>query len=346
MFGSDNQAPAHPKVLDAIIEANQGRCGSYGDDPWTARATEALYTVFESDDLDMYCVGTGGSANGLALSVLCPPWGAVLAHPQAHILEDEGNGPEFFTSGARMVSLGCASQLVMPADLEQTASRHAPTFVHGIQPRVLTLTNLSELGQVYRPDHLRSLQEVCARQGWSLHVDGARFANAVVAFGASAADLSWRSGVDALSFGLTKNGALAAEVLILFGAARSAAAPYLRKRAGQLFSKHRYLSAQIVAMLEDGLWLDLAIRANQTAHALAQILDGAGAKLALPVEGNEVFAHLTELQVKALCEAEIGFFPWGGLGPDTYRFVASWHNDAHCLEAVAKALQRNEVPNL
>jgi threonine aldolase len=239
MFGSDNQAPAHPKVLEAILEANQGRCGSYGDDPWTARATETLYAAFETDDLDMYCVGTGGSANGLALSVLCPPWAAVLAHPHAHILEDEGNGPEFYTSGARMVSLGCEGHLVMPADLEQAASRHKPAFVHGIQPRVLALTNLSELGQVYHPDHLKSLHEVCALQGWSLHVDGARFANAVVASGASPADLSWRSGVDALSFGLTKNGALAAETLILFGAARSAAAPYLRKRAGQLFSKHR-----------------------------------------------------------------------------------------------------------
>jgi threonine aldolase len=346
MFGSDNQAPAHPKVLEAVLEANQGHCGSYGDDPWTSRATKALYAAFETEDLDMYCVGTGGSANGLALSVLCPPWAAVLAHPHAHILEDEGNGPEFFTSGARMVSLGSDGHLVTPEDLEQAASRHDPAFVHGIQPRVLTLTNLSELGQVYRPDHLKSLHQVCARQGWRLHVDGARFANAVVASGASAAEMSWRSGVDALSFGLTKNGALAAEVLILFGAARSHAAPYLRKRAGQLFSKHRYLSAQIVAMLEDGLWLDLATSANQTAQSLAKLLEGAGAELVVPVQGNEVFARLTEGHVKALRDAGIGFFPWNGLGPDTYRFVASWHNEAHCLDAVAKALKRNEAPNL
>jgi threonine aldolase len=341
MFGSDNQAPAHPKVLEAMLEANQGRCGSYGDDPWTARATKALCAAFETDDLDMYCVGTGGSANGLALSVLCPPWASVLAHPHAHILEDEGNGPEFFTNGARMVSLGCEGHLVMPADLEQAASRHEPTFVHGIQPRVLTLTNLSELGQVYRPDHLKSLHGVCARHSWSLHVDGARFANAVVASGASAADLSWRSGVDALSFGLTKNGALAAEVLILFGAARSSAAPYLRKRAGQLFSKHRYLSAQIVAMLEGNLWLDLATSANQTAKSLGQVLKANGADLLLPVEGNEVFVRLDDAQVKALKAANIGFFPWHGLGCDAYRFVASWQSDAQDVAAVEAIFASN-----
>jgi threonine aldolase len=213
--------------------------------------------------------------------------------------------------------------------------------VHGIQPRVLTLTNLSELGQVYRPDHLKSLHAVCARQGWSLHVDGARFANAVVGSGASAAEMSWRSGVDALSFGLTKNGALAAEVLILFGAARSPAAPYLRKRAGQLFSKHRYLSAQIVAMLEGNLWLDLAIQANRAAKALAQVLKANGADLLLPVEGNEVFVRLDDAQVKALKAADIGFFPWHGLGRDAYRFVASWQSDAQDVAAVEAVITSN-----
>ncbi|OYU52891.1 MAG: threonine aldolase [Alphaproteobacteria bacterium PA1] len=338
MFGSDNQASAHPRVLEAMLAANSGRCGSYGDDPWTVRALDLLYQVFETRDLDAYFVGTGGAANGLALSALCPPWAAIMAHPHAHVLEDEGNGPEFFTSGSRLVALGSTGLLVQPEEIEAAAARHSPDFVHGLQPRAVTLTNLSESGQAYSPDHLRAISAVCAKQGWVLHVDGARFANAVVGTGASASDLSWRAGVDALSFGLTKNGAVAAEILILFGKARTEAAAYLRKRAGQLFSKHRYLAAQAVAMLEDGLWLNLAGHANQMARDLGAGFERAGASLAAPVHGNEVFVRLDASKVAELQSAGISFYPWATLGPDTYRFVASWQTSAEDVELVAKVL--------
>ncbi len=338
MFGSDNQAPAHPRVLEAMLAANEGRCGSYGDDPWTARALDLLYAVFETRDLDAYFVGTGGAANGLALSALCPPWAAILAHPHAHVLEDEGNGPEFFTSGSRLVALGSTGLLVQPEDVEAAGTRHSPDFVHGLQPRAVTLTNLSETGQTYSPDHLRAISAVCKKQGWALHVDGARFANAVVGTGASAAELSWRAGVDALSFGLTKNGAVAAEILILFGAARSPAAAYLRKRAGQLFSKHRYLTAQAVAMLEGDLWLELAGHANQMAHDLGERFERAGASLAAPVMGNEVFVRLNASKVSALQAAGVSFYPWATLGEDVYRFVASWQTTTEAVDTVASAL--------
>ena len=338
MFGSDNQAPAHPRVLEAMLAANEGRCGSYGDDPWTVRALDLLYAVFETRDLDAYFVGTGGAANGLALSALCPPWAAILAHPHAHVLEDEGNGPEFFTSGSRLVSLGSTGLLVQPEDVEAAGTRHSPDFVHGLQPRAVTLTNLSETGQTYSPDHLRAISAVCKKQGWALHVDGARFANAVVGTGASAAALSWRAGVDALSFGLTKNGAVAAEILILFGAARSPAAAYLRKRAGQLFSKHRYLTAQAVAMLEGDLWLELAGHANQMAHDLGDRFERAGASLAAPVMGNEVFVRLNTSKVSALQAAGVSFYPWATLGEDVYRFVASWQTTTESVDTVASAL--------
>lgn len=338
MFGSDNQAPAHPRVLEAMLAANQGRTGSYGDDPWTVRALDLLYEVFETRDLDAYFVGTGGAANGLALSALCPPWAAIMAHPHAHVLEDEGNGPEFFTSGSRLVALGSKGLLVQPEDIAAAAARHSPDFVHGLQPRAVTLTNLSETGQTYSPDHLRAISSVCAQQGWALHVDGARFANAVAGTGASASDLSWRAGVDALSFGLTKNGAVAAEILILFGAARTQSAAYLRKRAGQLFSKHRYLSAQAVAMLEGGLWLDLARQANGMARGLGACFEAAGASLAAAVAGNEVFVRLDSNKVAALQAAGVSFYPWASLGEDVYRFVASWQTTPACVETVKKAL--------
>ena len=338
MFGSDNQAPAHPRVLEAMLAANEGRCGSYGDDPWTQRALDLLYEIFETRDLDAYFVGTGGAANGLALSALCPPWAAIMAHPHAHVLEDEGNGPEFFTSGSRLVALSSKGLLVQPEDVEAAAARHNPDFVHGLQPRAVTLTNLSESGQVYLPDHMRAISRVCAKENWVLHVDGARFANAVVGTKASASELSWRAGVDALSFGLTKNGAVAAEILILFGQARTKATAYLRKRAGQLFSKHRYLSAQAVAMLEDSLWLSLAGHANQMAADLGTCFERAGAHLAAPVAGNEVFVHLNANQKIALQSAGIGFYPWTTFGPDTYRFVASWQTSVDDIAVVAKAL--------
>lgn len=338
MFGSDNQAPAHPRVLGAMLAANEGRCGSYGDDPWTAQALDLLYAVFETHDLDAYFVGTGGAANGLALSALCPPWAAILAHPHAHVLEDEGNGPEFFTSGSRLVALGAKGLLVQPEDIEAAAARHSPDFVHGLQPRAVTLTNLSETGQIYSPDHLLAISATCAKQGWALHVDGARFANAVAGTGASAAELSWRAGVDALSFGLTKNGAVAAEILILFGSARAQAAAYLRKRAGQLFSKHRYLSAQAVAMLEGDLWLNLARHANDMAQDLGSCFERAGASLIAPIAGNEVFVRLDSNKVAALQAAGVSFYPWATLGEDVYRFVASWQTTSTCVETVKKAL--------
>ena len=338
MFGSDNQAGAHPKVLAALAEANHGRCGSYGDDPWTQRAHDLLADTFETRDFDAYFVATGGAANGLALSALCPSWAAVLSHPHAHVLEDEGNGPEFFTGGARHIGLPTQALLVSPQDLEAAAARHSPDFVHGLQPRVVSLTNLTEAGQAYGAAHMANVGETCRRLGWRLHVDGARFANAVVATGASPAELSWRAGVDALSFGLTKTGAMALEIMLLFGPARTQAAAYLRKRAGQLFSKHRFLSAQAIAMLEKGLWLELAGHANQMAQRLAHSFAQAQCPLAAPVMGNEVFVHLRAGQAHALTEAGIGFYPWPTLGADTHRFVTCWQTSDRDIEAVAKAL--------
>jgi threonine aldolase len=339
MFGSDNQAPAHPKVLEALIEANSGRVGSYGEDPWTQRAKTQIARTFDTEDFDFYCVATGGAANGLALSALCTPWGAVLTHSQSHLLHDEGTGPEFFTSGARMVGLGADAAKLTPAALEDAAKRYSKANVHGLQPQVVSIANLSESGLTYTPAEIAALSAVCKTQGWFLHVDGARFANALVWAGASASELTWRAGVDALSFGLTKTGGLACEAVILFGPARRASMGYLRKRAGQLLSKHRLFGAQFVGMLEGDLWLELARHANAMAQSLGDALARHGASLFHPIQGNEVFVRLTDTHVSQLTKAGIGFYPWVVSGEqDVYRFVTCWQTSQEDVDAVKLAL--------
>ena len=338
MFGSDNHAPAHPAILTAITSANTGRVGAYGDDAWSLRAQHALQTIFETNDLDVLFVGTGGAANGLALSLLCPPWGAILALGDAHILADEGGGPEHFTSGARIIAVGAAASRLTGEHLQQAAARYPRANVHSPQPRVVTVTNLSENGLIYTPREILDLSAVCREHDWKLHMDGARFANAVVTSGASPADLTWRSGVDAVSFGLTKNGAVCAEALIVFGKARNDAAAYLRKRAGHLFSKQRFMAAQFVAMLENGLWLELAQHANAMAQSLAPVLEAAGCTSMYPVEGNEVFARIPKRQAEILKKADIGFYPWPPSGDGVFRFVTCWQTTTEDIAAVKSAL--------
>lgn len=343
MFGSDNQAPAHPSVLQAMVHANAGSAPSYGADPWSDRARELIAATFETDDLDIYFVATGGAANGLALSQLVRPWGAVVCAPDAHIIADEGSGPELFTGGARLLPVGGPGTMIGPQELDAVHAAHPASFVHGMQPRAVSLTNLTETGRAWDPAQLAS---TCARahdHGWSVHVDGARFGNAVVAAGASPAALSWQAGVDALSFGLTKTGAAMAEAVILFGAARTdPSLPYARKRAGQLISKHRFLAAQFVAMLQDGLWLRLAADANAIAAELAQIFTQAGIELVFETpgtaRGNEVFARLDPQAQAALTSAGVSFYPWLPGGPGCCRFVAGWTSTDEHVRTLARAL--------
>jgi threonine aldolase len=342
MFGSDNQAPAHPAVLAAMAAANTGRMGSYGADDWTRRARALVADAFATDDFDLYLVATGGAANGLALSALCPPWGAVVCAPDAHIVVDEGTGPALFTGGAHLLTTGQAGAILTPELIAAVAGSHDPAFVHGHQPRALSLTNLAENGRAIGPARLAALAAAAKAQGWGVHVDGARFGNAVAATGASAAALSWQAGVDVLSLGLTKGGGAIAEALLVFGQARTAALPFLRKRAGQLVSKHRFLAAQVVALLEDGLWLRLAAHANGCAARLSAILARAGIPQLFTGEGdgqgNEVFALLTGAQQAALAAAEVGFYPWPVGGPGTVRLVTSWCTTDDEIAAVARAL--------
>ena len=338
MFGSDNQYGVHTKIMDAIIAANNDIAPSYGGDDLTKKANELIQNFFETKDMDIYFVSTGGAANCLSLASLCPNWGAILCHNHAHILLDEGNGPEMFTGGARLIGIGNSPKL-LPIEVENALSHHDESFVHAPQPKVISITNLNENGLLYSPEEIAQFSEIAKKYGLYLHCDGARFANALVTSGVSPKELSWQNGIDALSFGLTKNGAMLAEAVILFCDARKKATPYLRKTSQQLISKHRFLSAQFIAMLENDLWKDCAQNANEKAQKIAQIFHENGISPIIPVQGNEIFVSLNESQAKKIANANIGFYPWHALGENTHRFVTSWSSDDNQIQTLEKALK-------
>lgn len=338
MFGSDNQYGVHPKIMDAIVAANNDIALSYGSDNLTQKANELIENFFETKDLGIYFVATGGAANCLSLASLCPNWGAIICHNHAHILLDEGNGPEMFTGGARLIGVGNSPKL-SPIEVENALSHHDESFVHAPQPKVISITNLNENGLLYSPTEVAHFSVIAKKYGLYLHCDGARFANALVTSGASPKELSWQSGIDALSFGLTKNGAMLAEAVILFGKARHKATPYLRKTSQQLISKHRFLAAQFIAMLENDLWKDCAQNANNTAQKIAQIFQKNGINPIVPVQGNEIFVELDENQASKIANAGIGFYPWHALGESAHRFVTSWASDDTQIKALEKALE-------
>ena len=335
-FSSDTAAPAHPAILEAMLAASKGPSPSYGSDPWTASARKALSEVFETD-LDIWLVSSGTAANALALATLCPPHGGVLCHNEAHIERDERGAPEFFTGGAKLSLLpGTHARIEMSALREKiAANRHA--FMHETPAHVLSLSNLTESGAAYRPFEIAERAALAREAGLAVHLDGARLANALVSTGASPAEMTWRSGVDVLCFGATKNGAVGCEAIILFGAARQRAHDLMvrAKRAGHMPPKMRFLAAQMSAYLKDGLWLQLARRANTSATSLATTLTRAGAELAHPVDGNEVFAHLPDGMADRLSAAGATFYPWID---GSHRFVCSWATEPSEIDAFAAYL--------
>lgn len=341
-FASDNAAPIHPAILAAIAEANTGTAPSYGADAWTARAEALLAEVFERS-CAVLLLATGTAANALALAALTPPWGAVFCHRHAHVLMDEAGAPEFYTGGARLLPLDGPSAKLTPEDLDAAASGYSRSWVHGAQPFAVSITQASESGASYRADEVAALAETARRHGLKLHMDGARFANAAAFTGESPAALTWRAGVDVLSFGATKNGAMAAEAVVCFDAQTAQALPHLRKRAGHLLSKHRFLAAQMTAYLEQGRWLDLAARANAMAQRLAEVLRAAGRDILHPVEANEVFARLQPSEIERLRAAGAACYPWGADGPQAARFVCSWATEAAQIDALADVLRQGRA---
>lgn len=310
-FSSDNVAGISPEILAALTAANAGSQSSYGADPITARVERRLAEIFERE-VAVFPVATGTIANALALATVVPPWGVVYSHAQAHIVVDECGAPEFYTGGARMVGIEGADGKISGGQLAGLLPG-GNGVVHHMQPAAVSLTQATEAGTVYRAEEIAELAEVARRHGLAVHVDGARFANAIAHLGCAPADITWRAGVDVLSFGATKNGAAAAEAVIFFDPAKAAEFAFRRKRGGHLFSKMRFLSAQLDAYLADDLWLRNARHANLMAARLAEGLSGIpGARMRYPVEANELFVELPDPTIERLLARGFQFYRWDG----------------------------------
>ena len=289
-FASDNAGPAHPAAIAALLRANEGHAPAYGADAATARVAALLRDLLEAPEAAVHLVATGTAANALALACLCPAWATVFCQDEAHVQTDECGAVGFY-SGATLTPVAGAHGRMDPAALSAAIAR-AGESVHQVQRGAVTLTNATEAGTVYDPDMVARLGRIARANGLPLHMDGARFGNAVAALGCAPADLTWRAGVEALSFGGTKNGLLGVEAVVFFDPSRSWEFELRRKRAGHLVSKHRFLAAQMEAALTDGLWLETAGAANARAARLSAGLAAAGARLIHPTEANEVFVAL------------------------------------------------------
>ncbi len=328
-FASDNIAAAHPRIMQALVAANAGVAPSYGSDPATCELTLRLREVFEAPRAEVVLVPTGTAANALALSLYAPGWGRILCHEDAHIIESEAGASEFFTGGAKLRPIAGAGGKLTRAGLQEALGRFDPADLKAGQISALSLTNATEAGTVYTPAEIRELASLARDAGLAVHLDGARFANALAATGAAPADLSWRAGVDILSFGATKNGCVGVEALVLFDASRAQELRFRQMRSGHQLSKHRFLSAQLLAYLQDGLWLDLARHANAMAAELGQGLAALpGVTINQPVQTNAVFATLPEAMAARVRAAGASFHPWA-FTPDapghvSVRLVTSW----------------------
>ncbi|HEX2654165.1 MAG TPA: low specificity L-threonine aldolase [Xanthobacteraceae bacterium] len=308
-FASDNTAGIAPAILEAIARANGGFALGYGNDPLTRRVEETIARIFEHE-VAVFLVPTGTAANALALSHLSPPWGAVLCHEESHIATDECGAPEFFGGGLKLVGIPGVAGKVTPEALEAALTRGPWGGPHHVSASVLSLTQATEAGTIYRPQELKRLAAIAHEHKLLVHVDGARFGNALVRTNATPAELTWKAGVDVLSLGATKGGALAAEAVVFFDPSRTAGMAERRKRGAQLFSKHRFLAAQFDGYLSDDLWLRLARHANAMADRLAEGLTKAGMKPVWPVEANEVFVVISKDADQRLKKAGANYYAW------------------------------------
>jgi threonine aldolase len=328
-FFSDNAAPVHPAVFAAMQAADAVDTAYDGDA--LSRALDARFSDLFGREVTALWVPTGTAANALALAALCPPFGGILCHRDAHIQNDECGAPEFYTHGAKLLLCDGPGAKVTPDTVARTADAIADD-VHRVQPRALSITNASEYGCVYAPDEVAALGELAKARSWGFHMDGARFANAVAHLGCKPADLI--AGVDVLSFGFVKTGGLSAEALVFFDRALAADTRRRRKRAGHLLSKGRYLAAQIHTMLDGDLWIETARAANAAAATLA---DAAGARLLHPVQANEVFLRMTPAEAATLRAQGFDFYDWA---EGEIRLVTHWASHAGEVAALADAIRR------
>ncbi len=320
-FRSDNETPVAPAIMDAILEANQGTAWAYAEDDWSNKLDQAFSELFRTEAI-VLPVSTGTVANSIALATVTPPWGSVFCHAGAHIQNDECGAPEFFGNGLRLVPVDGEQGKLKPDALEKAIHASEGHGVHSYKPSALSLTQATEGGTVYTIDEVRALCDSAHGMGMKTHMDGARFGNAIASLGCHPAEVTVEAGIDMLSFGASKNGCMAAEALVIFNQPQwRETAERLRKRSGHLLSKMRYVSAQLLAYIENDRWLELAGHANRQAAKFAEAIENhAGASLEYPVQANEVFVKWTKAGFDHLESQGIQFQLWPGRD-DLARFV-------------------------
>lgn len=329
-FVSDNAAAAHPAVLEAIAASNRLDT-AYDGDEWSRRLDGAFSELFETQVRALW-VTTGTAANCLALAALCPPYGGIICHRDAHIEVDEAGAPGFFAHGAKLILVDGPGAKITP-DAVTAAIGRIRKDVHQVQPHAISITNATEYGLVYSAAEVAALGELARAHKLGFHMDGARFANAIASTAASPAEITWRAGIDALSFGFVKNGGLNAEALILFRTEMVDEVLVRRKRAGHLLSKGRMLAAQILALLDGDLWLANARAANAAAQTLGQAAPG---RLVYPVEANEVFLKVTAGEAAQLRSRGFDFYDWG---VGEIRLVTSWDQQGEAVDKLSAAIR-------
>lgn len=332
-FLSDNTGGASPEILDAVLAANSGLEPAYGDDRWSRRL-DHVFGEFFGAPVRVFPVATGTAANSLALATVTPPYGAIFTHEEAHVVRDECGAPELFSGGARLIPIAGAQCKLTVEGLTRALESNPPS-VHSVQPAAVTLTQATELGTVYRAAEIAALADIAHARRLAVHMDGARFANALVTLGCHPSETTWRAGVDLMSFGATKNGALGAEAIVFFDLQRIADFEFRRKSAGQLFSKSRYAAAQLLAYIETGVWRRNAERTNRLALRIAA---AAAENLVAPVQANEVFVRLGDEAKRALRAAGFEFSDWGAERSGVVRFVVSWDQAEEDVNALCAAL--------
>ncbi|MCX8507931.1 MAG: beta-eliminating lyase-related protein [Rhodobacteraceae bacterium] len=332
-FASDNTSGASPEVLAALIAANDGYAPSYGTDPIMDKVTALIRKQFEAPEAAVYLVPTGTAANALSLALYCPEWGAIYCAEAAHVDVDECGAPEFYIGGGKMAPIPAPHGKITPDALSTRLAQTPQGGVHHIQHGLLTLTNLTEAGTAYRPAEIAALSAIARAHGLKTHMDGARFANALAAAGCTPAEMTWKAGIDILSLGGTKNGCMGVEAVILFDPTKAWELELRRKRGAHLFSKHRFLSAQMQGYLTDEAWLMRARHANRmAAHLSAGLASLPGGSLVHPTEGNIIFARFPRALHRKAMAAGGHYYLWpfvqslegGDEVPLSARFVCSW----------------------
>lgn len=334
-FASDNYAGICPEALQALLSANDGHASAYGDDDWTRRVSDRLRELFATD-CDVYFVFNGTAANSLALASLCQSYHSVICHELAHVATDECGGPEFFSNGSKLLSAKGENGKLTPDAILEVIERRSD--IHYPKPRVVTLTQVTEVGTLYRTEEVAAIAELAHRKGLRVHMDGARFANAVAALGVTPADMTWRAGVDVLCFGGTKMGLPVGEAVVFFDRSLAEDFAWRCKQAGQLASKMRFLSSPWLGILDNGVWLNHARHANAMAQRLSSGLAKIpGASLMFPTEANGVFASLSPQVQDGLRERGWRFYSFIGAGGS--RFMCAWDTTPERVDALLADLR-------